>query len=360
MFKLSLKKGIALMMAMLVALASVGTSFAQTATPTPTTPTTQTSTINYFFVICDVQAVIDFSGTIESGYDVYYQVFSASNGGGTALTALRRLSVGGDFRTTETVALNTGSTVAANQVASMYVAIAREGNSASTIYSDYVDDIQDGCRTGTTAPTTTSTNTTTTSTTTTSSSSTSTSTTTSSYPSIRSPFGGYINPGYVPPSPAPVVQIGPSQTNTKPRQQTPGVIFAECNQYPMAEPGILYDTDLITIFWSWYAATEEDMFDHINHVQYAVAAWGNPFSNVIRSEIELLGGDYWVFYYVTVGNLQPGQYQIDYKVYWDEAISDGYDDYGPGTDNPQLTGNCSFTITRNPGNTPVNYTPFPR
>ncbi|MCU0480477.1 MAG: hypothetical protein MUE54_04610 [Anaerolineae bacterium] len=344
------------MMAMLVALASVGTSFAQTATPTPTT---FTSTINYLFVICDTQAVIDFSGTIESGYDVYYQVFSASNGGGTALTALRRLAVGGDFRTTETVALNTGSTVAAGQVASMYVAIAREGNAQSTIFSDYVDDIQDGCRTGTTtAPTTTSTTTTTTSTSTVTS--TSTSTVTSSQPRIRSPFGGFINPGYTPPGPAPVVQIGPSQTTSKPRQQTPGVIFAECNQFPMAEPGILYDTDLITIFWSWYAATEEDMLDHINNVQYAVAAWGNPFSNVVRTEIEFLGGDYWVFYYVTVGNLQPGQYQIDYKVYWNQAISDGYDDFGPGTDNVQLTGNCSFTITRNPSNTPVNYTPFPR
>ncbi|HRF94548.1 MAG TPA: hypothetical protein PLZ51_05135, partial [Aggregatilineales bacterium] len=65
------KRWIALMMAMLVALASVGTSVAQTDTTTPT------STINYFFVICDTQAVIDFSGTIEAGYDVYYQIFSA-------------------------------------------------------------------------------------------------------------------------------------------------------------------------------------------------------------------------------------------------------------------------------------------
>ncbi|PJF26808.1 MAG: hypothetical protein CUN52_15340, partial [Phototrophicales bacterium] len=154
------------------------------------------------------------------------------------------------------------------------------------------------------------------------------------------------------PTTTPVVQIGPSQNVTKPRQQTPGIIFAECNQYPMAEPGLLYDTDTIIIFWSWYAATEELMLDHINNAQYAVAAWGNPFSNVVRTPIEFRNGDYWVFYYVVAGNLRPGQYQIDYKVYWNQAISDGYDDFGPGTDNPELTGNCSFTITRNPNNTP--------
>jgi hypothetical protein len=349
------KRWIALMMAMLVALASVGTSFAQT-----DTTTTPTSTINYFFVICDTQAVIDFSGTIEAGYDVYYQIFSATNGGGTALTALRRLTVGGEFRTTETVALNAGSTVATGQVASMYVAIAVEGAPTNTIYSDYIDDIQDGCRTGTTTPTDTTTTSTSTSTTVSSSTTSSTTTATSSYPSIRSPFGGVINPGYVPPAAAPVVQIGASTVVTKRRQQTPGVIFAECNQYPMAEPGILYDTDNIIIFWSWFAATEEQALDHINNAQYAVAAWGNPFSNVIRTPIELLGGDYWVFYYITLGNLQPGNYQIDYKLYWSQAITDGYDDYGPGTENPQLTGNCYFQILRNPGNVSVNYTPYPR
>jgi hypothetical protein len=357
MMKLFPKKWIALMVAVLVALASFGTSLAQTDTTEPT------STINFFFVLCDTQAVIDFSGTIEAGYDVYYQIFSAAGGGGTALTALRRLTVGGNFTTTETVAFNAGSTVAAGQVGSMYIAIAREGVPTDTIYSDYVDDIQDGCRTstGTTAPTTTTTTTTSTPvTTTTTTTSSSTTSTTLSLPSIRSPFGGFINPGYRPPAAAPVVQIGASQVVLPPRQQTPGVIFAECNQYPQAEPGILYDNDNIIIFWSWYAATEELMLDHINNAQYAVAAWGNPFSNVIRTPIELLGGDYWVFYYVTLGNLQPGNYQIDYKVYWSQAISDGYDDFGPGTDNPELTGNCYFEILRNPTNSPVNYTPYPR
>ena len=354
MLNLSSKKWIALVMVIMLALASFSTSLAQDNTGTQE----NTSTINFFFVLCETQAVIDFSGTIEAGYDVYFQIFSASRGGGTALSTLRRLSVGGDFRTTETVTFATGTTVAANQVGSMYVAIAREGNANSTIYADYVDDIQDGCRTSTTAPTTTSTSTST-STTTSSTTSSSTTTTTVSYPSILSPFGGVINPGYRPTT-TPVVQIGPSQNVTKPRQQTPGMIFAECNQYPAAEPGLLYDTDTIIIFWSWYAATEELMLDHINNAQYAVAAWGKPFSGVIRTPIELINGDYWVFYYVVAGNLQPGQYQIDYKVYWNQTISDGYDDFGPGTDNTQLTGNCSFTITRNPNNTPVGYTPFPR
>lgn len=355
MLNIPRKKWIHVVIVVMLALASFTPSSAQSDTGNQQF----TSTINFFFVLCETQAVIEFSGNIQAGYDVYFQIFSASRGGGTALSTLRRLSVGGEFRTTETVTFPTGTTVAQGQVGSMYVAIAREGNANSTIYSDYVDDIQDGCRTPTTAPATTSTSTSTTTTTSTSTSTTSTRVTTVSYPPILSPFGGYINPGYRP-TPLPIVQIGPSQNVTKPRQKTAGIIFAECNQYPIAEPGLLYDTDTIIIFWSWYAATEELMLDHLNHAQYAVAAWGNPFSNVVRTPIQFINRDYWVFYYVVAGNLRPGQYQIDYKVYWDQPISDGYDEFGPGTDNPELTGNCSFTINPNPNNIPVSYTPFPR
>ena len=32
-----------------------------------------------------------------------------------------------------------------------------------------------------------------------------------------------------------------------PRQGTPGLVFAECDAYPMAEPGMLYDNDNITV-----------------------------------------------------------------------------------------------------------------
>jgi hypothetical protein len=33
---------------------------------------------------------------------------------------------------------------------------------------------------------------------------------------------------------------------------------------------------------------------------------------------------------------------------WDEAINDGYDEYGPETANSVINGNCTFEIKANP------------
>jgi hypothetical protein len=42
-------------------------------------------------------------------------------------------------------------------------------------------------------------------------------------------------------------------------------------------------------------------------------------------------------------------------VTWANPITDGYDDYGPGTGNEQITGNCDFTVSPNPSGTAVEY-----
>ncbi len=66
---------------------------------------------------------------------------------------------------------------------------------------------------------------------------------------IRSPFGGFINTT-VPVAPEGAVVIGARQFANPQRSSTPGVIFAECNNFlPAAAPGIVYDNDNIIIFW---------------------------------------------------------------------------------------------------------------
>src|SRR5690606_35650075 len=135
------------------------------------------------------------------------------------LTALRQLSVTGNYSVSEVATYDNAATVAAGTTASVRVLIAREGNSASTTVGTSINDIQDGCaepqfQTGT------STN-----------AGTGTTTTTAAGPQIRSPFGGFLNPGYTPTEAAPVV-IG-ARDVPPPRQQTPGLIFAECDEYPM-------------------------------------------------------------------------------------------------------------------------------
>jgi hypothetical protein len=334
-----------------------------------TTTSQPTSTVDFFAVLCEDRIVIDLAGTMQSGYDIYYQVFSASGGGGNALTDLRRVQVSGSYSVSDSLNYSNG-TLPVNTVGSLYLAIAREGNANSTIYSDFTDELQDGCREpGNTVVNSDSTGQSTTTTTTTSTSTTSSTTRSRSIvdgqftdtrtSAILSPFGGYLNPDYVPADDS-LVTIGANDNRSLPRQATPGLIFAECESYKVAEPGIVYDNDNVVVFWSWFTATEEQMIDHISDAQYSVTYYQTlVLPNVVRSEIQVIGGRYWVFYYSILGNLRPGRYYIEYKVSWDDVHFDGFTEYGPGTENPILVSGCDFVVQPNPDGVQPSYNPWP-
>jgi hypothetical protein len=145
------------------------------------------------------------------------------------------------------------------------------------------------------------------------------------------------------------VVIGGRASDIPGRNADAGLIFAECNDFlPAADPGILYDTDQITVFWSWFTRTPEQMQDHLASAQYSVVLNGVIFFDVQRTEPQVINGNYWVFYIARVNNLSAGYYGIEYKVTWADDHFDGYDDYGPGTSNAELTSNCSFRVRQNP------------
>ncbi|MFW5692554.1 MAG: hypothetical protein ACOCX3_04310 [Chloroflexota bacterium] len=308
------------------------------------------STIQSFVVICEDRVVVNFNGNMEPGFDIYFQAFTESQGGGTPLTTLRRASVNGEYSYGEAVPYAEGQVMPAGSVGSVYTAIARENDPDSVTFSEFIDDVQDGCS----EPQETAGESV--------ESGDGVSPTQQTTPAspILSPFGGFLNPGYVPPE-KPLVQIGARPEFVPPRQETPGLIFAECNQYPVAEPGIIYDTDNVIVFWSWYASTAELVQEHIDTVDYSVTLYESDVTlpSVIRTEIEQRGSDYWVFYYSTLGNLRPGEYSISYEARWERAISDGYADFGPGTDNDILNGTCTFNVLPNLEGRDVIYTNWP-
>jgi hypothetical protein len=302
------------------------------------------SSVQIFFVACDTRAVMNLSGNMDAGFDVFYQIFSGAGATGTAITSLRQVQVDGAYAVSDQVTYNAGATVPTGSTASARVYIARESGPTASSESFTVDDIQDGCNNpqnqlvtsldagagGVTSTTTTTTGS-----------------------NILSPFGGVINPG-VSVTPEPIVVLG-ARTNVNPnRSATPGVIFAECNDYlPASAPGLLYDNDNIVIFWSWFAKTEQQVQDHIFQAQYSVTLSGQPLKYVDVSPITQSGRNYWVFYTSTIGHLRPGQYGINFKVTWNQAITDGYEDFGPGTENEVLDSNCTFFIEPNPLGLPV-------
>jgi hypothetical protein len=290
-----------------------------------------TSTVNIFYVTCENQGVINFDGTMDPGFDIYYQLFSAAGGGGQALTSLRRVQVDGNYAVSDQLAYNSGQTVPSGSIGSARVVMAREGNPASTIFETTVDDLQDGCAnpqntlassldagdpTVDTAPTGT----------------------------IRSPYGDFLT---LENAPQPIVVIGaPAQLG---RSNKPGEIFAECDQYlPEADPGVVYDTDTIVIFWSWFARTPAQVQDHIDKAIYEVKFQTAPLLNLQVSPIEQRGTNHWVFYTARIGNLAPGTYGVEFKLSWEEETFDGYDTYGPGSDNESFQSTCTFEVKRDP------------
>lgn len=339
-----------LLTALLALFIMAGVVSAQQATPAA--PPAAQSTVSFNAVICDNRAVVSFNGVMQAGYDIYYQIFNAGN---QPLTSLRQVSVSGNYNVTEVIGYNANVTVAAGGAGYMTVSIAREGSPESTVYTSRANDVNDGC----TQPA--------------SAIGTNTSTSagdltnavvdpTTGQPvrpnTILSPFGGFLNPDYAP-TPKPLVVIG-AKDELPPRQQTPGVIFAECNAYPVANPGLIYDTDNVTVFWSWFARTPELVQQHIDNAVYEVGYFGSvPFIPKVEiSEIQKRTNNYWVFYTIPLGNVKPGYYTVSFKLSWKDQITDGFDDFGPGTDNEVFTGGCDFEVRANPNGTKLRYT-FP-
>lgn len=296
-----------------------------------------TSTVNWFYSACEDRMVIDLSGTMEPGYDVYYQAFDQLGGLGQAITGLRRVSVDGDYSVSQVIYWLNGATRALNTPISVVIRIARENDPESTLFQEPSDDVLGVCE----APGSTLVE----------------GINVSALPKLISaskvftPNGSMLNPVYSRPV-EPIVQIGarPSADITPGRVADPGLIFAECVDVDGADPGILFDTDEIRVFWSWYAKTAEQVQDHINKAQYSVTLNSLPIPAEI-SEIKQIPGslNWWVFYTANFGaKWEPGVYDIGFAVGWSEAISDGYEDFGPGTANVRLGGRCRFRIDQNP------------
>lgn len=104
----------------------------------------------------------------------------------------------------------------------------------------------------------------------------------------------------------------------------------------------------VTVYWSWFAKTASELADQISYGNYEVNVdgqllkdWRNYKTDVIRNSAD---GNYYVYWYVAIGTPLPGEHTIDFKLTWQQAISDGYKKYGPGTDEEQDIGSCVFTI----------------
>ena len=306
--------------------------------------TNYSSTVNWFYSACGDRMVVDLQGTIEAGYDVYYQAFDLFGGRGNPISALRRVSVNGDYSLSQTVNWLGGSTRALGTPISVVFRIASENDPDDAIFEGPSDDYLGEClEPGSTltevqveGPSTGD---------------------MIGSSGVFTPDGSLLNPIFYTP-PEPLVQIGarPSENVTPGRTANPGLIFAECADVEGADPGVLYDYDPIIVFWSWFAQTYEQVEDHLRNATYKAHLQGQPLPEWRVSDIKQVPGDpnWWVFYTVNLGDKwKPGTYGISFELRWLNPISDGYEEFGPGTANELIDSGCQFTIQPNPHGVPV-------
>jgi hypothetical protein len=103
----------------------------------------------------------------------------------------------------------------------------------------------------------------------------------------------------------------------------------------------------IRVYWSWFARTESQIENHTTNVSYDVRVNGTPLTTWRQYGLpprRQEDGNYYKYWYVPFGPLEAGEYEISYRVTWRTLITDGYDEFGPGTSNTQQTGTCTFTV----------------
>lgn len=333
---------------LLILILSVIAVQAQDETDTTAADSSTQSTVNWFVTICEERAVIDLNGDMQPGEDVYLQVFEGLTGEGAALSSQRRVPVEGAYQVSVVIPFLEDKLLAFGQFASVRLAIASETDSTDIGYETVIDDIVDLCnepanttadtigglQAGQFAPGEVI-----------------------SSSGVFAPNGELLNPVFAP-EPEAVVQIGarPSEFEEPGRTENPGLIFAECDSVTGADPGVMYDIDTLRVYWSWFASTPEQVLDHIAKSQYSVKLNGQALPDPNVSDIIQLPGDpnYWVFFEVNLGDKwRPGQYGIQFELRWSDVVDDGYELFGPGTQNDFISSSCTFEIIKNPFNVEV-------
>lgn len=107
--------------------------------------------------------------------------------------------------------------------------------------------------------------------------------------------------------------------------------------------------DRLGLVWSWYAADEGLLRDHHVNAVYDVTIGDNRLYHwtfITQAQPEPLhNDDPTIYYYTPLGQALPtGTHLIELSLAWREAVDDGYDRYGPGTENPVYTGSCRFAV----------------
>lgn len=155
-------------------------------------------------------------------------------------------------------------------------------------------------------------------------------------------------------TPAPTADEGAEAASTEATPSGPGEvqegadIFAMCDNpaFGISPPRNLAAGSTAEVYWAWLVKERQFMDQHLQNVTYEVRINGRLLSGWRQygEPIIDLGNAFAKYWYVPVGELEEGDYQVTYRATWSQQISDGWTLYGPGTRNPAEEGSCTFTV----------------
>ena len=154
---------------------------------------------------------------------------------------------------------------------------------------------------------------------------------------LGGPTGGPLLPPTTPPTPAP--------GSVSAQQGVDVLAYCDDPGFKLPAPTTLAAGSTIDIFWNWYAKTNAQVQDHLSAATYDVRLDGVVLNySLYQGNIKPEGAQYVVYWFVPSPPLAAGDHKITYRVTWSRAISDGFQNFGPGTGIPEQTGSCTFTV----------------
>jgi len=137
-----------------------------------------------------------------------------------------------------------------------------------------------------------------------------------------------------------------SDSSRPPRENVDVFAFCDDTKFGLSAPAAIPPGSTIRIFWAWFANSAQYLQDHIDNAVHVLRVNGEtiPDVNQYRGSPQSSGSQHVVYWYVPYGRLRAGEYNINYRVSWRAAISDGSARYGPGTATEFEEESCRFIV----------------
>jgi hypothetical protein len=102
--------------------------------------------------------------------------------------------------------------------------------------------------------------------------------------------------------------------------------------------------NIFILSWGWIAQTREQVVDYLENAVTKVTFNGEEITDAERGDIYAEDEAYHVFWNKTLGILDRGKYTMTFFEEYRSAIFDGWEYFGPGTDNESVENTCYLIV----------------